>query len=240
MTVNLNGVNPFVKEKAEQLIKNANVRLKNYKMGIVQAYRSKAEQDALFAKGRRGIPGEGIVTKARGGQSMHNFGLAIDFALFSPDGKKASWDTSADFDKDGKADWMEVVEEAKKLGFEWGGDWRGFKDCPHFQMLGGLTESQVRAGKVPSFKTATIKKAATKEKEKKPTATDNKSVVPYPGKVLDIGSEGKDVQRVQRAVGVDPDGIYGKGTKKAVQAYQKRHGLTADGITGKNTWNVMF
>lgn len=149
MSTSLNGLNPHVKAKAEQLVKNANARLKKYKMKITQAYRSKAEQDKLYAQGRT-IPGK-IVTNAKGGHSMHNYGLAIDFCLIDPTGKKAVWDTKADFDKDGLADWLEVVAEAKKLGFEWGGDWRGFVDCPHFQMLGGLTEKQIIAGKKPVF-----------------------------------------------------------------------------------------
>lgn len=155
--VNLDGLNPFVKEKAELLVKNANARLKNYKMKITQGYRTNAEQDALYLKGRRGIPGEKKVTNAKGGHSMHNYGLAIDFCLIDPTGKKAVWDTKTDFDKDGKADWMEVVEEAKKLSFEWGGDWRGFVDCPHLQMLGGLTDKQIIAGKKPVFKKPSTK-----------------------------------------------------------------------------------
>ena len=42
---------------------------------ITQGYRSIAEQDALYAQGRT-APGE-IVTNARGGQSYHNYGLAL-------------------------------------------------------------------------------------------------------------------------------------------------------------------
>src|SRR5690606_7828810 len=42
---------------------------------ITQGYRSIAEQDALYAQGRT-APGE-IVTNARGGQSNHNYGLAL-------------------------------------------------------------------------------------------------------------------------------------------------------------------
>lgn len=73
----------------------------------------------------------------------------------------------------------------------------------------------------------------------KPQAS-SQSIVPYPGHLIKVGSRGKDVQRVQRAVSVTPDGIYGPATKKAVQAYQKRHGLAADGIVGEKTWKVMF
>ncbi len=73
-----------------------------------------------------------------------------------------------------------------------------------------------------------------------PTSAKQKDVVPYPGHVIKEGSRGKDVERIQRAVGVTPDGIFGPKTKSAVKAYQSRHGLAADGIVGPKTWEVMF
>jgi peptidoglycan L-alanyl-D-glutamate endopeptidase CwlK len=51
-----------------------------------------------------------------------------------------------DGDSDKVTDWQEVVQEAKKLGFEWSGDWTSFKDYPQFQMVFGLTLTQLRAG----------------------------------------------------------------------------------------------
>ncbi|WP_438498003.1 M15 family metallopeptidase [Paenibacillus sp. IHBB 3054] len=130
---------------------------------ITQGLRTYAEQDGLYAKGRTsqqlaavGLsyvaaqPNEQVVTKARGGYSNHNFGWAIDFALLLPDGRSVSWDTLRDGDKDSLPDWSEVVEEAKKLGFEWGGDWRTFKDMPHLQMVFGLSTTQLRIGREPS------------------------------------------------------------------------------------------
>jgi Putative peptidoglycan binding domain len=58
-------------------------------------------------------------------------------------------------------------------------------------------------------------------------------------KPLTRGSHGPYVQRVQRIVGVTADGIFGKGTKRAVKRWQRRHGLTADGIVGPATWAKM-
>ena len=49
-----------------------------------------------------------------------------------------------DFDKDKQADWMEVVSEFKKVGWSWGGDWRTFKDMPHFEKTKGLTLKQIQ------------------------------------------------------------------------------------------------
>jgi peptidoglycan hydrolase-like protein with peptidoglycan-binding domain len=68
----------------------------------------------------------------------------------------------------------------------------------------------------------------------------SKDVVPYPGHAIKKGLKGKDVERIQRAVGAKPDGVYGPQTEAAVKAYQKRHGLAVDGIVGPKTWSVMF
>ncbi|WP_042201842.1 M15 family metallopeptidase [Paenibacillus camerounensis] len=121
---------------------------------ITQGYRSKAEQDGLYAQGRT-KPG-GIVTNARGGYSYHNYGLAVDFALLLPDGYSASWDMKRDGDKDGIADWQEVAQQAKALGFEWGGDWTSFKDYPHFQMSFGLSIAKLLAGAQPTPAQTTV------------------------------------------------------------------------------------
>lgn len=93
------------------------------------------EQADLFAIGRT-KPGK-RVTQAGPGLSMHNYGLAVDIVLVKDtDGngsfETASWDMKSDFDKDGKADWMEVVTIFKQHGWTWGGDWK-FVDEPHFE-----------------------------------------------------------------------------------------------------------
>jgi len=109
--------------------------------------RTFAEQNELFAQGRT-KPGA-IVTRARGGQSWHNYGLAVDIVLLV--GGKASWDIKTDFDKDGRSDWMEVVDIFKRYGWEWGGDWKFF-DAPHFQKTFGMSINELLkrhiAGKV--------------------------------------------------------------------------------------------
>ncbi len=97
--------------------------------------RTFGEQNALFEQGRK-RPGK-IVTNARGGQSFHNYGLAIDICLII-DGKEASWDRLGDYDGDHVSDWAEIVRIFKMYGWEWGGDWK-FKDYPHFQKTLGLS-----------------------------------------------------------------------------------------------------
>jgi hypothetical protein len=53
--------------------------------------------------------------------------------------------------------------------------------------------------------------------------------------VLKKGKRGPRVRKLQRALGVPADGIFGPGTKRAVKRYQRRHGLVADGIAGPQT-----
>lgn len=58
-------------------------------------------------------------------------------------------------------------------------------------------------------------------------------------KPLKRGSEGARVVQVQRWLGIDADGIFGSGTRRAVKGFQRRHGLTADGIVGPVTWSAL-
>ncbi len=107
--------------------------------------RTNQEQNDLYAIGRT-KPGK-KVTNAKGGQSYHNYGMAVDIVLII-DGKTASWDTKGDFDNDGKSDWQEVVAIFKRYGWEWGGDWK-FTDYPHFQKTFGLSIADLQNGKRP-------------------------------------------------------------------------------------------
>ncbi|SEU32841.1 M15 family metallopeptidase [Paenibacillus sp. NFR01] len=141
----LAGLEPAVRQSAVALIEFAYAH--GVPIIITQGLRTSAEQDKLYAQGRT-APGQ-IVTNAPGGYSYHNFGVAIDFALLLPDGS-VSWDTRRDGDGDGIADWSEVVADAKRLGWEWGGDWSTFKDLPHFELNFGLSTADFRAGKRPT------------------------------------------------------------------------------------------
>jgi lysozyme len=49
------------------------------------------------------------------------------------------------------------------------------------------------------------------------------------------GNRGQEVARLQNALCIDSDGIFGSKTKEAVQAYQKAQGLAVDGIAGPDT-----
>lgn len=58
--------------------------------------------------------------------------------------------------------------------------------------------------------------------------------------LLKRGSSGPVVAKVQRALGIRADGIFGPQTRAAVRAFQKRHGLLVDGIVGTQTRGALF
>lgn len=56
---------------------------------------------------------------------------------------------------------------------------------------------------------------------------------------LRLGSRGSAVEKLQRALGVQADGIFGKQTRQAVRVFQRGHGLAADGIVGPRTQDAL-
>ncbi len=124
-------LHPKLREEVKQIV--ANIEKRGVNIRITQGLRTIEEQNALYAQGRT-KPGK-VVTNAKGGHSYHNYGLALDFCLLHKDGT-VSFSLIEDLDKDNKADWMEVVEEFKKYGWESGMDWK-FSDSPHLQKVFG-------------------------------------------------------------------------------------------------------
>ena len=129
-------LHPRIRNEVRYLVQKANAALSGRaQVRIVQGLRTFAEQDALYAQGRT-KPGD-KVTKAKGGQSIHNYGLAIDFCLLI-DGSHISWSLTEDWDGDKVSDWMEIVKIFTDQGYEWGGRWK-FVDNPHLQKTFGYT-----------------------------------------------------------------------------------------------------
>lgn len=93
-------------------------------VSIGECFRSVAEQDALYAKGR--TASGSIVTNCKGSSysSPHQWGVAFDF--IRNDGKGAYNDNDGFFAKVGSV--------GISLGLEWGGNWTSFKDKPHLQL----------------------------------------------------------------------------------------------------------
>jgi peptidoglycan L-alanyl-D-glutamate endopeptidase CwlK len=99
---------------------------------ITATYRSCAEQNALYAQGRT-TSGK-VVTNARCGFSFHNFGVALDAVPLI--GGIPSWAEGPH--------WQKLGALGKRIGFEWGGDWKGMVDRPHYEMDFGYSLSEFR------------------------------------------------------------------------------------------------
>jgi len=97
---------------------------------VVQGLRSWSEQDALYAQGRT-KPGS-VVTNCPGGDSWHNFGMAVDCvpSQFGP-GQPYSPDWNAS-----NPSWKRMEAVGISLGLTAGAEFRTFPDNPHFQLTG--------------------------------------------------------------------------------------------------------
>ncbi|WP_233702144.1 M15 family metallopeptidase [Iodobacter ciconiae] len=98
---------------------------RGYPMALLEGYRSPERQDDLISKAN-------VVTKAKGGQSKHQYGLAVDLAPMK-DGKiiiseRDTWAFAA---------YQALGEEAVAAGLTWGGVW-SFKDYGHIEKAGSL------------------------------------------------------------------------------------------------------
>lgn len=88
------GAHPKLRDELEKIYIEANNKLAKSRLRFSYVLRTFKEQDELFKKRPK-------VTNARGGQSYHNYGLAVDIViLFDPKGgnnyTSASWDPLKD------------------------------------------------------------------------------------------------------------------------------------------------
>lgn len=82
-------------------------------------YRSDEEQEALFKQG---------VTKARAGQSAHNYGMAVDLVHYGHywDLTRKEWNLVGEFGKD--------LARSMALKVTWGGDFKSLWDPAHWEL----------------------------------------------------------------------------------------------------------
>lgn len=138
MANKIDSLHPKIREEVRTLVDKANSILLtgSVDMLVTCGLRTFDEQSKLFKQ----VP---KVTNAGPGQSMHNYGLALDFCLVQAG--KPIWVDNKDFDGDKIPDWMEVVKLFKDAGYKWGGDFRSIHDAPHFEKTFGLTWQQLLA-----------------------------------------------------------------------------------------------
>lgn len=110
---NLLGVHPDL----VKIVRKA-IEITEIDFGVTEGLRSPERQKQLLK--------EGSSTTTR---SRHLTGHAVDLAAYV-DGK-VSWDWSY-YEMIAAA--MKAAADAVKLPVEWGGDWKSFKDGPHFQL----------------------------------------------------------------------------------------------------------
>lgn len=136
---NLYDLHPVVAAHATTFIARAELEL-DCKLLVTCTLRDGEAQDELYARGRT-KPGP-VVTNAKAGESAHNYGLALDIVPLVAG--KPLWDSSDPI-------WQELGRLGKECGFEWAGDWRTFREYPHFQMVGGLTIAELKNGQSPQL-----------------------------------------------------------------------------------------
>ena len=102
---------------------------------VTSTYRDNECQTDLYAQGRT-KPGK-IVTRAKAGQSWHNWRCAFDFVPMA--GGVPQWSDTAAFTRCG------IIAES--LGLEWAGRWQSMRELAHCQYTGGLSLTDLQAGK---------------------------------------------------------------------------------------------
>lgn len=135
----INTFHPNYRELLKELYLEANNKLlpKGWRLRFTHVYRSNAEQDKLFNQRPK-------VTNAKGGQSIHNYGLAFDIVLLRDKDNNGTFESvSWEVDKY----WKAVAAFFKSKGFTWGGDWK-FYDAPHFELSKGRTWRDFQAMKM--------------------------------------------------------------------------------------------
>lgn len=112
---------PEVRPFARALVQNAAAA--GITIKIISGLRTYEEQNQLYAQGRTIFPPNSPVTNAKGGFSNHNFGIAFDVGVF--EGRDYLGESPK---------YAAVGVLGQELGLDWGGNWKTFKDMPHFQL----------------------------------------------------------------------------------------------------------
>lgn len=142
--VNISTLLPKMQVAARRLMALAREQYKVGQVQVLSGTRSYAEQDVLFAKRPK-------VTNARGGQSNHNFGIAIDVGIFvggryytgANRSEEKAYEDLAKLVKPNLGFVYATKTENKLL--DWGGDWKSIVDKPHYELHTGKSVTQVRA-----------------------------------------------------------------------------------------------
>lgn len=125
----LEDLHPYVAYLAQELIDQAHAA--GIDLLVTSTFRDNESQAQLYAQGRT-APGP-VVTNARPGYSFHQHHCAFDVVPLK--NGKPLWSTSG---PDGQV-WATLGQLGVNLGLEWAGNWKTFREYPHFQYTAGLT-----------------------------------------------------------------------------------------------------
>ena len=94
------------------------IELSDINFQVIEGVRSKARQEQLFKAGA-----------SKTLNSRHLTGHAVDLAALVNDSIRWDWPLYSKI-----ADAMKQAASQLKISIEWGGDWKTFKDGPHFEL----------------------------------------------------------------------------------------------------------
>lgn len=129
----LKGLHPNLINFAKKLIE-----ISIYDFAITHGVRTTKEQQSLYAKGRTKTGTivtncDGLTKKSNHQIKKDGFGHAFDIVIIIA----GHWDWDIQLYKE-----LVSQDKVRKLmeeyNIEWGGDWKSFKDYPHFEYKGGV------------------------------------------------------------------------------------------------------
>ncbi len=198
---------------------------------VVQGLRTIAEQNELYKQGR--TKKGPVVTNAKGGQSNHNYGLAVDVVPFV--NGQPQWNAP-------NSVWMAIGHEGNKLGLEWGGSWKKFIDKPHLQLPGLSIKQCMTLNNKGGLNAVWAEASRLLGKAGATPPPPPQPQKPPAERTLAKGDRGEDVRLVQTRLAAlkfltakDVDGVFGPGTEEAVKKFQASKKLKADGKVGPKT-----
>lgn len=122
--INLKDLKPDMKETLVKLDKKA--KELGYTMVVIDGFRSHATQAAAYRKKPKWC--------ARPGKSAHEYGAAVDLALYDKNGKQISIDRVPEFGK-----------YAQSLNLVWGATWDNKKEPWHFNFVNWQARADIKS-----------------------------------------------------------------------------------------------
>jgi hypothetical protein len=142
---------------------------------------------------------------------------------------------------------LALVGAVSLIGLEW---YSGFQDPDPTESLGLIASelhetrnnlAKIAAAPTPPDLTNSLGSIASELHETRNDLHDSLGPRPAPPNwpTLSWGGKGPQVEKLQKKLGVAPDGEFGPATKSAVITFQRDHNLQQDGIVGPRTWAAL-